>query len=58
MFCFRQGAMTGVESVNRPADHGIAKRLLAAGTDLSPVEVAAPGFDLKTRGKERLSVHA
>ncbi|MEU6534280.1 FAD-dependent oxidoreductase [Streptomyces sp. NPDC047000] len=47
VFCFRAGRLTGVESVNRPADHGIAARLLAAGTRLTPAEVRAPGFDLK-----------
>ncbi|WP_055586897.1 NAD(P)/FAD-dependent oxidoreductase [Streptacidiphilus griseoplanus] len=49
VFCFRHGRLVGVESVNRPADHGIARRLLAAGPDLTPEEVAAPGFDLKRR---------
>ncbi|WP_156724660.1 NAD(P)/FAD-dependent oxidoreductase [Streptomyces apocyni] len=47
VFCFQAGRLVGVESVNRPADHGIARRLLAGGTDLSPEEVGAPGFDLK-----------
>lgn len=73
VFCFRGGRLTGVESVNRPADHGIARRLLTAGTDLSPGSVREPGFDLKrlprtpttptaspsrTTTQERLSVHA
>ncbi|MFE4455555.1 NAD(P)/FAD-dependent oxidoreductase [Streptomyces sp. NPDC056796] len=71
VFCFRGGRLTGVESVNRPADHGIARRLLTAGTDLSPGTVRRPGFDLKalprtpttaspsrTTTEERLSVHA
>lgn len=47
VFCFRDGRLTGVESVNRPADHGIARRLLTAGTDLTPAAVRQPGFDLK-----------
>ncbi|MFI8002456.1 NAD(P)/FAD-dependent oxidoreductase [Streptomyces sp. NPDC086010] len=70
VFCFRGGRLAGVESVNRPADHGIARRLLTAGTDLSPGTVREPGFDLKrlprtptaspsrTTTQERLSVHA
>uniref|UniRef100_A0AAU2JUU4 FAD-dependent oxidoreductase n=1 Tax=Streptomyces sp. NBC_00049 TaxID=2903617 RepID=A0AAU2JUU4_9ACTN len=73
VFCFRDGRLAGVESVNRPADHGIARRLLAAGTDLTAEDVRRPGFDLKklTRpptaaaaspsqrtSQERLSVHA
>ncbi|WP_411080837.1 NAD(P)/FAD-dependent oxidoreductase [Streptomyces sp. cmx-18-6] len=48
VFCFRAGRLVGVESLNRPADHGISRRLLAAGTDLSPGTVRRPGFDLKT----------
>jgi 3-phenylpropionate/trans-cinnamate dioxygenase ferredoxin reductase subunit len=46
--CFRQGRLIGVESVNRPADHGIARRLLADGTDLTAEEARSPGFDLRT----------
>ncbi|MEU0130740.1 MULTISPECIES: FAD-dependent oxidoreductase [unclassified Streptomyces] len=48
VFCFRAGRLVGTESLNRPADHGISRRLLAAGTDLSPDTVRRPGFDLKT----------
>ncbi|MER7112513.1 NAD(P)/FAD-dependent oxidoreductase [Streptomyces sp. NPDC000229] len=58
VFCFREDRLTGVESVNRPADHGIARRLLASGTELTADDVRRPGFDLKThvRGpQERLS---
>ncbi|MFF7335527.1 FAD-dependent oxidoreductase [Streptomyces sp. NPDC008150] len=47
VFCFRAGRLIGVESVNRPADHGIAARLLANGTALSAATVREPGFDLK-----------
>ncbi|GAA2454955.1 NAD(P)/FAD-dependent oxidoreductase [Streptomyces lavendulocolor] len=58
VFCFREGRLTGVESVNRPADHGIARRLLASGTELTADDVRRPGFDLKTlarRPQERLT---
>ncbi|MEL3946349.1 MULTISPECIES: NAD(P)/FAD-dependent oxidoreductase [Streptomyces] len=44
---FRGGDLRAVESVNRPADHMAARRLLDHGTQLSPWEVAAPGFTLK-----------
>jgi 3-phenylpropionate/trans-cinnamate dioxygenase ferredoxin reductase subunit len=47
VFCFRAGRLTAVESVNRPADHGISRRLLASGTALTPDAVRVPGFDLK-----------
>lgn len=49
--CFRDGSLLGVESVGRAADHVAARRLLAAGTPLSPAEAAAPGFELKAHGR-------
>lgn len=49
VFCFRDGRLAGVESVNKPADHVFARRLLASpGEGLAPAAVAAPGFDLRT----------
>lgn len=48
VFCFRDGKLTGVESVNKPADHMIARRLIAAGSPLTPAEAADVSFDLKT----------
>lgn len=47
VFCFRGGALIGVESVNRPLDHILARRLLARGAELTPAQAADPGFDLK-----------
>ncbi|GIH08177.1 pyridine nucleotide-disulfide oxidoreductase [Rhizocola hellebori] len=51
VFCFRQGKLIAVESANKPADHVLARRLLAGDPDLTPQEVATPGFDLKARPK-------
>lgn len=48
VLCFRQGRLTGAESVGRPADHAIARRLLSSGTGPSPAEARTPGFDLKS----------
>ncbi|MEU5897635.1 MULTISPECIES: FAD-dependent oxidoreductase [Streptomyces] len=45
---FRGDDLQAVESVNRPADHLAARRLLAQGTDLTPTEATAPGFSLRT----------
>jgi len=53
VFCFRRGRLVCVESVNRPADHGIARRMLAGVPDLSPEDAAEPGFDLKARARQR-----
>ncbi|MER0443385.1 FAD-dependent oxidoreductase [Streptomyces sp. Edi4] len=51
VFCFRRGRLVSVETVNRPADHGIVRRLLGAGTDLTPDDVRLPGFDLKNHAR-------
>jgi 3-phenylpropionate/trans-cinnamate dioxygenase ferredoxin reductase subunit len=52
VFCFRRNKLIAVESANKPADHVLARRLLAGDPDLTPQEVAQPGFDLKTRSKQ------
>ncbi|CAM5638110.1 Oxidoreductase OS=Streptomyces tendae OX=1932 GN=GUR47_00205 PE=4 SV=1 [Streptomyces tendae] len=41
---FRDTALVAVESVNRPADHMAARRLLASGVPLTPEEAATEGF--------------
>ena len=48
VLCFRHKHLIAVESVNRPADHVAARRLLARTSTLSPQEAAALRFDLKT----------
>jgi 3-phenylpropionate/trans-cinnamate dioxygenase ferredoxin reductase subunit len=48
VLAFLRGRLIGVESVGRPADHGIARRLLATGAGPSPDEARSPGFDLKS----------
>lgn len=47
VFCFRDGRLAAVESVNHPADHMTARKLIALGTPLTPQNAADPGFDLK-----------
>lgn len=49
VFGFRDGRLVAVESVSKPADHMIGRRLLDAGAALSPEEAADPDFDLKAR---------
>ncbi|MFC3894364.1 NAD(P)/FAD-dependent oxidoreductase [Lentzea rhizosphaerae] len=48
VFCFRGDKLLGVESVNKPVDHVLARRLLAANCPIRPEMVAVPGFDLRT----------
>lgn len=47
VFCFRAAELIGVESVNRPLDHILARKLLASGARLTPEQAADAGFDLK-----------
>jgi 3-phenylpropionate/trans-cinnamate dioxygenase ferredoxin reductase subunit len=53
VFCFRSDRLVGVESVNRPLDHMIARRLLAGEPRLTPAEAADPNFDLKAHAAGR-----
>lgn len=46
-FCFRGGRLLAVETLNRPADHMAARRLLAQHVALTPAEAADEGVDLK-----------
>ena len=49
VFCFRNGRLAGIESVNRGADHMFGRRLLSAGETILPEEAADPAFDFKAR---------
>lgn len=47
VFCFRDSAFIGVESVNSPGDHMAARRLLALPAALSFDTLSEAAFDLK-----------
>ena len=47
VFHFRAGCLVGVDSVNRPAEHMLARKLLAAGVALTPEQAADTAFDLR-----------
>jgi len=47
VFCFRGDLLIGVESVNRPADHIVARRLLAGDPRLNPEQAGDESYDLK-----------
>ncbi len=46
IFYFRQGALIGIDSINRPGDHMAGRQLIPAGTALTPQQAADPDFDL------------
>jgi 3-phenylpropionate/trans-cinnamate dioxygenase ferredoxin reductase subunit len=48
VFAYEQGKLTVVESVNVPADHIAARRIIAAGGKLDPVQAADPSIPLKS----------
>ena len=47
VFCYAGDTLLGIESINKPADHALARRLLAAGRSVAPEEATDPGFDLR-----------
>jgi 3-phenylpropionate/trans-cinnamate dioxygenase ferredoxin reductase subunit len=47
-FCYKEGRLVGIESVNRAGDHMFGRRLLAAGGTIDPDKAADMGFDLKS----------
>ena len=48
VFYFRGGTLCAVDSVNRPADHLAARKLIGARVALSPDQAKDESFDLKT----------
>ncbi|GAA1125614.1 NAD(P)/FAD-dependent oxidoreductase [Citricoccus alkalitolerans] len=53
VFCFRDGILAAVESVNMPSDHLSARKVLAAGMQITREEVLTEGFSLRAAYKER-----
>jgi 3-phenylpropionate/trans-cinnamate dioxygenase ferredoxin reductase subunit len=47
VFYFAGESLLAIDSVNRPGDHLAGRKMLAAGTALTPAEAADEGFDLK-----------
>jgi NADPH-dependent 2,4-dienoyl-CoA reductase/sulfur reductase-like enzyme len=48
VFRYRDGRLVAVDSINRPGDQMIARRLIAAGRSPSPDQAADSSFDLKS----------
>ncbi len=53
LLAFRQGRLIGIESVNRPADNMLARRILARAEPVSRAEAEAAGYDLKALAGSR-----
>ncbi|HXZ07787.1 MAG TPA: FAD-dependent oxidoreductase, partial [Paraburkholderia sp.] len=48
LFYFREAKLIAVDSINRPQDHMLARKLLAGGAQPTLAEAADPAFDLKS----------
>jgi 3-phenylpropionate/trans-cinnamate dioxygenase ferredoxin reductase subunit len=48
VFYFKRDRLTAVDSINRPLDHMIGRKLIAAGAAVTPEQAADDSFDLKT----------
>jgi 3-phenylpropionate/trans-cinnamate dioxygenase ferredoxin reductase subunit len=46
-FYFKRGRLIAVDSINRPLDHMMARKLIAAGARMTPEQAADQGVDLK-----------
>lgn len=58
VLCFRDGILAAVESVNLPADHMAARKLLAGSARITRHEAEAEGFTLKAVAKSLLAAPA
>ncbi len=47
-FCFKQGKLVGIESINRAGDHMFGRRLFGAERSITPEQAADESFDLKS----------
>jgi 3-phenylpropionate/trans-cinnamate dioxygenase ferredoxin reductase subunit len=52
-FCYAGDKLLGIESINKPADHAFARRLLAAGRNVTPDQAADESFDLRAAAMAR-----
>ena len=52
VLAFRNGALVAVESLNKPADHIAARRVLSAAATPTPDQAADPSFTLKDFAKQ------
>lgn len=48
VFYYRSGRLIAVDSVNRPAEHLAARKIIAAGAPVLPLQAADESFDLKS----------
>jgi 3-phenylpropionate/trans-cinnamate dioxygenase ferredoxin reductase subunit len=57
VFCFNGSRLLGIESVNRPTDHIIGRRLIGKHVRITPQQVSDVNFDLKRHLERHTAVH-
>jgi 3-phenylpropionate/trans-cinnamate dioxygenase ferredoxin reductase component len=53
VFYFKEGRLAAIDSINRPVDHMMGRRLIAAGISVTPEEAADESVDLKLLAQKR-----
>jgi 3-phenylpropionate/trans-cinnamate dioxygenase ferredoxin reductase subunit len=48
VYYLKGGRIAAIDSINRPADHMLGRRLLAANASATPEQIADPSFDMKS----------
>jgi len=48
VFCYRGAVLCAIDSINRPAEHLLARKIIAARASISPEQAADESFDLKS----------
>jgi len=48
VFYYRSGSLCAIDSINRPAEHLTARKIIAARASMTPEQAADESFDLKT----------
>lgn len=56
-YCFHAGEFVGLETVDRPAEHMTARRMLADGTKVTPEDVERDDFELPAFWRARRTGH-
>jgi 3-phenylpropionate/trans-cinnamate dioxygenase ferredoxin reductase subunit len=56
LFYFRGEKLIAVDSINRPHDHMLARKLLANGAQPTPQQVSDPDFDLRVLANQPVPV--
>jgi 3-phenylpropionate/trans-cinnamate dioxygenase ferredoxin reductase subunit len=46
---FRDGGLIGIDSVNKPSDHVVGRKLFGAGKTVMLEAARVPGFDLRAQ---------